>query len=129
MQHLREVTGKQPIVVGRKTYETFGEIGSKYRPLPGRKNIVVSSNFDTGEDIVVVGSIDDALKEVEGQDVSVIGGSHLYNATVPEILTHLEITKIHRDYEGDTFFECDKSKWNKINDTGILISEKSKIPY
>jgi dihydrofolate reductase len=100
MQHFRELTTGGTVVMGRKTYAS---IPDKFRPLPGRRNIVLSRDVAfRAPGAEVVSSLDAAL-EACGRDCFVIGGG----ATYAEALPHAErvyATEVAEDVEGDTFF-------------------------
>lgn len=88
------------IFMGRKTYESIG------KPLPGRKNIVLSRTMPETHGVTIIRSIDE-LKEPEftrgGRDLFVIGGEEIYRLLLPKI-QELYITKVPRTIEGDTHF-------------------------
>ena len=100
-----------PVVMGRKTWESIG------RPLPGRRNIVVSRNTKlqlTGAE--VAGSLDEALDRLnDSPRVFVIGGEQLFKQAFGKT-DRLYITEIDIDVDGgDTFFEVpDKASWKEI---------------
>jgi len=101
LQFFKKVTMGYPVIMGRKTWESIG------RPLPGRRNIVVSRNHElqlTGAE--VVNSLDAALATLsEFPRVFVIGGEQLFTQAFPKA-DRLFITEINIDVEGgDTFFE------------------------
>lgn len=78
LKHFKSVTMGKPILMGRKTYDSIG------RPLPGRQNIVLSRNSQLSlQGVDVVNSISDALRTAEGDEVMVIGGAQIYQATLP----------------------------------------------
>ena len=114
LQLFKRVTMGHPVIMGRKTWESIG------RPLPGRRNIVVSRNASyqaTGGELV--GSLDEALKSLsEFPRVFVIGGEQLFTQAFPKA-DQLYITEIDMDVEGgDTFFEVpDKSDWKEVERT------------
>lgn len=88
-----------PVIMGRKTFESIG------RPLPGRRNIVVTRNTDWQHDGVdVVHSLEDAraLTAMEAR-VFVIGGGELYAQALHQA-DGLILTEVDADFEGDTFF-------------------------
>ncbi len=99
LAHFKAVTLGKPIVMGRKTYESIG------RPLPGRKNIILSSNPDYKvEGCECVGSIEEALALAEDvEEIMIIGGGYLYSQTLPQA-DKLYLTFIDLDVEGDTQF-------------------------
>jgi dihydrofolate reductase len=91
-----------PVVMGRRTWESLPD---RFRPLPGRRNIVVTRNASwQGEGAERAASLDDALQRLTGEDrVAVIGGGEIFSAALP--LAHeLVLTEIDLDVEGDTFF-------------------------
>ena len=87
--HFKRTTMGHPIVMGRKTWESIG------RPLPGRRNVVVTRNADY---------------RAEGA-VFVIGGGEIYRQALPSADV-VWLTKIDADFEGDTTFpELPESEW------------------
>jgi dihydrofolate reductase len=114
LQFFKKVTMGHPVIMGRKTWESIG------RPLPGRRNIVVSRNADlklAGAE--VVNSLDQALATLsEFPRVFVIGGEQLFTQAFPKA-DRLFITEIDIDVDGgDTFFEVPKqSEWKEVERT------------
>lgn len=102
LQHFKAVTLGHPVIMGRKTWES---LPPRFRPLPGRRNIVVTRQSDyVAEGAEIVGSIPAALERVSAEDTAcVIGGAEIFAATLP--LAHtLEITEVDLEPEGDTRF-------------------------
>ena len=114
LQFFKRVTMGHPVIMGRKTWESIG------RPLPGRRNIVVSRNATyqaTGGELV--GSLDEALNSLsEFPRVFVIGGEQLFTQAFPKA-DRLYITEIDMDVEGgDTFFEIpNEADWKELERT------------
>ncbi|MBU3604018.1 dihydrofolate reductase [Polynucleobacter sp. AP-Kaivos-20-H2] len=114
LQFFKRVTMGHPVIMGRKTWESIG------RPLPGRRNIVVSRNAAyeaTGGELV--GSLDEALKSLsEFPRVFVIGGEQLFTQAFPKA-DRLYITEINMDVDGgDTFFTVpNESEWKEVERT------------
>jgi len=114
LQFFKRVTMGHPVIMGRKTWESIG------RPLPGRRNIVVSRNAEyqaTGGELV--GSLDEALTSLSDfERVFVIGGEQLFTQAFPKA-DRLYITEIDLDIDGgDTFFEVpNASDWKEIERT------------
>jgi len=111
LQFFKKVTMGYPIIMGRKTWESIG------RPLPGRRNIVVSRNVNylaLGAELV--GSLEQALDSLkEFKRVFVIGGQQLFNQAFP-LADELFITEIEIQVNGDTYFEIpDPSDWQEID--------------
>ena len=108
LQHFKRVTMGHPILMGRKTYESIG------RALPGRRNLVITRQaaFEA-PGCEVFASIDRAIASARRTDPLpfVIGGSAIYAATLPWC-THLYVTEVQQEIEGDTWFPAvDDSAW------------------
>ncbi|OZD73514.1 dihydrofolate reductase [Rhodococcus sp. 14-2470-1a] len=98
MAHFREITRGHPVVMGRRTWDSLPE---RFRPLPGRRNIVVTRDRSWHADGAdTAGSVEDALALVDGE-VWVIGGGEIYRAALP-FTTRLEVTEIDLSVEGET---------------------------
>lgn len=103
----KRTTMGKPIVMGRKTFESIG------RPLPGRRNIVVTRDPDfSAEGCDIANSIDAALDLCADDDeIMLIGGASLYQQSLSRA-TQLYITQIHHRFAGDTWFpDFDESEW------------------
>ena len=114
LQFFKRVTMGYPVIMGRKTWESIG------RPLPGRRNIVVSRNANYeaagGE---LASSLDAALNQLnEAPRVFVIGGEQLFTQAFDKA-DRLYITEIEMDIQGgDTFFEIpNESVWKEVERT------------
>lgn len=108
MKHFSQTTTGHPVIMGRRTWESFPE---KYRPLPGRTNIVVTRNekwasSPEAQGAVVVSTLDAALLESQfapgGQKVWIVGGGEIYRQSMG-IANLAVITIIDTDVEGDTY--------------------------
>lgn len=102
MAHFRELTTGHPVVMGRRTWESLPD---SFRPLPDRRNVVVTRNPDwTAEGAERVGSLEEALALLEGEpQVFVIGGAELYTSALPRA-DELLLTEIDADIDGDVYF-------------------------
>ena len=117
LQFFKKVTMGYPIIMGRKTWESIG------RPLPGRRNVVVSRNTNySAIGAELVGSLDQALELLkEFKRVFVIGGQQLFTQAFPQA-DELFITEIEIQVDGDTYFEIpDPNNWQEAE--RILESE------
>ena len=97
LQYFKQVTMGKPVIMGRKTFESIG------RPLPGRRNIIITRNEAyKAEGIEVVTSVEAALALVEGtEEIMIIGGEQIFTQCLP-IADRLYITLIYHEFKGDT---------------------------
>lgn len=111
LAHFKQTTLGQPVVMGRKTWES---LPPKFRPLPGRTNIVVTRQRDWHADgAVVVHSIEEALGTCPNDEqVWVIGGAEVYAQAMP-LAQHAVITEIDADFEGDAFAPTFDGSWQE----------------
>lgn len=110
MRRFKRITtgnGNNAIIMGRKTY--FG------KPLPNRRNIVVSSSLQPQEGIIVVRNIEEAVERAQDCDeIYSIGGAKTYGAMLP-IANRMELTWVEGEWEGNVFFPpYNKHEWNII---------------
>jgi dihydrofolate reductase len=110
MRHFKKTTMGHAIIMGRRTFEEVN------KPLPGRRNIVVSRMAGlTIEGCEVVSSVEAAIALARTTDPEphVIGGAGIYAAALP-LATKIYLTEVHGTYEGDTFFPSfDRSEWRE----------------
>lgn len=102
MRRFRELTLGHAVVMGRRTWDSLPE---RFRPLPGRRNVVVTRNSEWNADGAErVSSFDAALRLLDGtEQVFVIGGGELY-AEALRLADELLLTEIGLEVDGDTFF-------------------------
>ena len=102
LKHFRKVTMSCPVIMGRTTWESLPE---RFRPLPGRRNIVLTRNAAWhAEGADAAASFDAALAlAADAPKVFVIGGAQAY-ALAMKIATEVVLTEIDADLTGDTFF-------------------------
>jgi dihydrofolate reductase len=99
LAHFRDVTMGSPVIMGRRTWESFPE---RFRPLPGRRNIVVTRNDHwAAEGAERAADLSAAIQLATGPIVWVIGGGQLYREAIARADV-LEVTEIDLDVEGDT---------------------------
>ncbi|BAK78036.1 dihydrofolate reductase [Pseudogulbenkiania sp. NH8B] len=110
LKHFKAVTLGKPVIMGRKTYDSIG------RPLPGRRNIVVTRQHDwSAAGVEVAHSLEAALALVaEAESACIIGGADLYRQALP--LAHrLELTEIAGNYQGDAHFpDFSSGGWQEV---------------
>jgi dihydrofolate reductase len=98
LAHFKRVTTGHPIIMGRKTFDSIG------RPLPNRRNIVVTRNADWRHDGVdAVTSLADAIALAGDQEACIIGGAQIFKESM-HLADRLVITEIDHTFECDTFF-------------------------
>lgn len=96
----KKTTLGHAIVMGRKTYESLG------KPLPGRRNIVLSRTMKTTPGVEVIKDLQELKKlNIPDKEIFVIGGADIFRLLLPEC-NELFITQVHRDVNGDTFLPC-----------------------
>ena len=113
-QHFRRATAGGVVIMGRKTWDSLPE---RFRPLPGRRNIVVTRNPQwQAVGAEAVPSLDAALACVQtAPKVFVIGGAELYRQAIARA-DELLLTEIERDFDGDTHFPAwDRSLFREVN--------------
>jgi dihydrofolate reductase len=111
LAHFKRVTMGQPILMGRRTWESLG------RPLPGRRNLVVTRQpAYAAPGAEVFASIDAALAACAGHDkVCIIGGADIFTAALP-LADEIAATEIHAQPDGDVFFPTPAaSDWQEIS--------------
>jgi dihydrofolate reductase len=116
----KRCTMGKPIVMGRKTFDSIG------RPLPGRRNVVISRNHELAIDgVTVVASIQDALNLLADEpEVMIIGGGSIYAACLP-LASKLYLTLIEADIDGDTQFPLWGNEWSECSREHYAIDEKN----
>ena len=110
--HFKATTLRHPVVMGRKTWESLPQ---RFRPLPGRRNIVVTRQADWSDDGAErAASLDDALQTAD--DIWVIGGSEIYRAAMA-FADRLSVTEIDLDVDGDSRAPAITDDWS-LTDAG-----------
>lgn len=125
LQYFRRTTMGKPIIMGRHTHESIG------RPLPGRQNIVITTQPDyqaAGCD--VVHSIDEALDLCRQQEeVMIMGGASLYQQALP-LADTLYLTRVHVTLNGDTWFpDWSAGDWALISREDHQADDNNEYDY
>lgn len=125
LAYFKRITMGHSIVMGRKTFESIG------KPLPGRKNIILTRDSEyQAEGCHVIHSIS-AIKEMNKKtaEIFIIGGAELFNQTL-SFVDKLYITEIESTFEGDTFFpSLDESEWSLVSKEKGKKDEKNPYDY
>ena len=125
LAHFKKTTLGQPVVMGRKTWES---LPPKFRPLPGRTNIVVTRQKDWhAEGAVVAYSLEEAVQHCPADaQVWVIGGAEVYAQAMP-LATHAVVTEIDADFEGDALAPTFDASWVETQRTAHTAA--NGLPY
>jgi dihydrofolate reductase len=121
----KRTTMGKPIIMGRKTYESIG------RPLPGRRNIVITRDPKfSAEGCEVVNAIDEALTRCsDHEELMLIGGATLYEQTIEQV-SCMYITRIYHCFSGDTWFpEFDSAQWTIADQQDFDADESNPFSY
>ena len=127
MRFFRRTTLGSPVIMGRKTFESIG------RALPGRVNVVISRGFSTGEEVEVVGSLEQAYKVAESTNLEkcfVMGGGQIYAQALPTA-DRLVVTHVHTVIEdADTFFpQIDPEIWKVGQRSDLFTDEETGYTF
>ncbi len=118
MRHFRELTTGHTVLMGRRTFES---IPDSFRPLPDRRNLVLSSNPGyRAEGAEVFADLSSALEACD-RDCFVIGGARTYEESLP-LAGRLHATEIDADIEGDVYFPAIGTDWRLVEE-GDTLSE------
>jgi dihydrofolate reductase len=112
LAHFKRVTLGQPVIMGRKTWDS---LPPKFRPLPGRLNIVITRQQDwQAQGAVRARSLEDAMHLCGDAPAAwVMGGAEIYRLAEP--LAHTAIvTEIDADFDGDAFAPTLSQAWNEV---------------
>lgn len=123
-RHFKQVTMGKAVIMGRKTYESIG------RPLPGRRNIVITRNADLRiEGCEMATSLNEAIALCDPTEENfIIGGGEIYRQAMP-IADNLYITHIDAEFEGDTRFPNIGPEWREISREEYPCGEKFPHPF
>ncbi len=110
LKRFKRLTIGKPVVMGRKTWDSLPK-----KPLPERTNIVVTRQPGWQADgAMAASSLPDALaKATQAAEVMVIGGAEIYRAALP-LAERIELTEVHRPFEGDALFAFDREAWREV---------------
>jgi dihydrofolate reductase len=124
LKHFKDITSGRTIIMGRKTFDSVG------KPLPRRRNIVVTRQDITIPGCEVVKSIEDGLALCKDEDeVFIGGGAEIYKLAM-HLTDRIYLTIIHKSFDADTFFpEIDKSEWKEVKREDFEPDEKNPLPY
>lgn len=127
MAYFKKITHGKPVNMGRKNYESIPE---KFRPLPNRKNIIITRQKDLfyHPDVLIVNSVEAAIEEslrIETDEVFIIGGGEIYKQTIG-LADRMYINIINGKFDADVFFPyIHDNEWKIIFEETDLADEKN----
>jgi dihydrofolate reductase len=124
LKHFKDITAGGTVVMGRKTYDSVG------KPLPKRRNIVITRQDMTIDGCEVVKSIDDAIALCKTEDeVFIVGGAEIYRQAM-HLTDRIYLTIVHHSFDADTFFpEIDYKEWKETAREDHETDEKHAFSY
>ncbi|MDI1274629.1 dihydrofolate reductase [Polaromonas sp.] len=125
LAHFKQLTQGCPVIMGRKTWDS---LPPKFRPLPGRTNIVITRQADwQAEGAQRAGSLEEALQLAgPAPEVWVIGGAQIYAQAEP-LASRIEVTEIAQDFEGDAHAPVLNDTWRETSRSADLA--RNGLPY
>jgi dihydrofolate reductase len=123
--YVMKTTMGHPIILGRKNFESIGKV------LPGRRNIILTRDkayFAEGAEIVH--SLENIFTSCGNEEeIFIFGGEQIYRLFLP-LVDKMYITKIHYEFEGDTYFpEFDLNQWVQVSIEKGITDEKNPFTY
>jgi dihydrofolate reductase len=126
LKHFKELTLGHPMIMGRKTFESFG------KPLPGRTSIIITRDRHyQQESCIVVHSLEEAVNEAKKLDdqIYIAGGAEIYKQALP-ITDIMYLTEVKASPEGDTFFpEFSANEWQETARKSFNKDEKHQYAF
>ena len=106
LKHFKRTTLGKPVIMGRRTFESIG------RPLPDRRNIVLTRGGFQAEGVETANSLEEALEMTEtAEETVIIGGADVFERALPKA-DRIYLTRVHGHFEGDTHFPpFDHNDW------------------
>lgn len=125
-KRFKQLTSGHKILMGRKTLESFP------KALPNREHIVITrdKNYKPKFDCIVFNSLEEAVNYTKQDEVGyIIGGGEIYKQAM-DLATHIELTRIHAEFEADTFFPViDLEKWKMVKEEYHPKDDKHKFDF
>ncbi|NGY89043.1 dihydrofolate reductase [Bacillus megaterium] len=128
LKYFKEVTSGKTIIMGRKTFESIG------RPLPNRKNVVLTNNLEwqhqgvgVGVGVEVIHSLDEI--QLSNEEIIFIGGETIYEQILP-FVERMYITYVDEFFEGDAFFpQINRDNWKQVKKEKGVFNESNPYNY
>ena len=127
LAHFKRVTQGHPVIMGRKTWDS---IPPRFRPLPGRSNIVVTRQAVWQENGVQrASSLREALQFCENSEQAwVIGGAQIYAQALP-LADTLVVTEIDADFDGDAFAPVPGPEWHEVTREDLVSARGPRLTF
>jgi dihydrofolate reductase len=124
LKHFKDITTGHTVIMGRKTYDSVG------KPLPKRRNIIITRQDIAIEGCEVVPSIEDALALcADEEEVFIVGGAEIYRQSM-HLTNRIYLTIVKKDFEADSFFPpIDDKEWKTIEKEDFEPDEKNPLPF
>ena len=125
LKNFKNITLGNPIIMGRKTYDSIG------KPLKARDNIVISRDNSLKIDgVEVVDSLEKAIfMTAEAPVTFIIGGEQIYQIALP-IATHMYVTKVEGNFEGDAYFpDYNQEEWREVGREDLITDDNLKFSF
>lgn len=123
LAQFKRLTLGKPILMGRRTFESIG------RPLPGRRNLVMSRSGFSAPGVETVRSVEEALQLVAGEpELANIGGAEVFRIALPRT-DRVYLTRVHATVEGDTYLPpLPASEWREVAREERAADERNPWP-
>ena len=125
LKNFKNITLGNPIIMGRKTYDSIG------KPLKDRDNIVISRDNSLKIDgVEVVDSLEKAIfMTAEAPETFIIGGQQIYQIALP-IATHMYVTNVEGNFEGDAYFpDYNQQEWREVDRQDLITEDNLKFSF
>jgi dihydrofolate reductase len=125
LKHFRELTTGSTVIVGRKTFDSFGG-----RPLPDRENIVVTRSNEEIDGVKVARSLAEAYKLASSRNIYVIGGGQIYSEAIKD-MDILYATEVNAEFDNGTVFfpEIDSTIWREVARVHQPADERNRYSF
>ncbi|MEX0345929.1 MAG: dihydrofolate reductase [Rhizobiaceae bacterium] len=128
MKRFKALTMGNPVIMGRKTFESIG------KPLPGRLNIVITRNSEwRAGGVATANSLQEAIELARGKaenarEICIAGGGQIYSEALP-IADRMHVTHVLAEIDGDTHFPAiDPAIWRSVSSQEVATGEKDSHP-
>ena len=124
LKHFKDITAGGTVIMGRKTFDSVG------KPLPKRRNIIITRQTIEIEGCEVVNSLEAAIALCKDeQEVFIVGGAEIYRQAM-HVTNKIYLTIVHHSFDADTFFpEIDYKDWKETEREDYQTDEKHAFPY